>query len=102
MTFPLYGNLFSNLPDAAENEVFEDLLTHKHFRIERIISTGQATPPGQWFDQDDDEWVALLRGAADIIFEGDAQPQHLEPGDFLYIPARRRHRVEWTDPLQPT
>jgi cupin 2 domain-containing protein len=24
------------------------------------------------------------------------------PGDHVHIPAHRRHRVEWTDPAQPT
>ena len=73
-----------------------------HLRIERIISRGQVTPPGQWYDGARDEWVAVLAGAARLRFEGEAAPRALAPGDWLRIPAHARHRVEWTDPEVPT
>jgi cupin 2 domain-containing protein len=82
-------------------EVFQKLLTGKRFKLERIVSTGQATPPGEWYDQDRAEWVVLLSGAAKIRFEG-ARPRSLKPGDFVLIPAHRRHRVEWTHPRKKT
>ena len=72
------------------------------FRLERIVSAGQATPPGEWYDQDTHEWVALLTGGAGLRFEDEAEPRVLAPGDYLLIPAHRRHRVEWTDPEPPT
>lgn len=71
-------------------------------RLERIVSTGHATPPGQWLDQDTNEWVAVLRGRAALRFEDEEGPRVLGPGDCALIPAHRRHRVEWTDPDEPT
>ncbi len=68
----------------------------------RIVSTGQATPEGEWLDQDDNEWVLVLSGSAVISFAGDADPKPLRPGDHLHIPAHVRHRVEQTDLKQPT
>lgn len=90
-------NLAADLPARVPNEIFEPLLAGREFRLERIISTGQATPEGTWFDQDQDEWVLLLAGAARLKFEGDAYDVALKPGDALLIPAHRRHRVEWTE-----
>ncbi len=70
--------------------------------MERIVSLGQQTPPGEWYDQSDDEWVLLLSGAARLLIEGESQASALQPGDCLLLPAHVRHRVEWTDPAQPT
>jgi cupin 2 domain-containing protein len=64
-------------------------------RIERILSCGQASPSGFWYDQEQDEWVALLQGRACLQWEDGSQTE-LAPGDWLVIPARRKHRVEWT------
>jgi cupin 2 domain-containing protein len=38
-------NIFENQPQSAD-EVFTDLLRRPGLRIERIVSTGQASPPG--------------------------------------------------------
>ena len=95
-------NLFAHVPDRLPDERFEALVRGGEFRLERIISTGQVTPPGQWYDQDREEWVLILRGSARLRFEGEAEPLCLGPGDYVLIPAHCRHRVEWTDPLQPT
>ncbi|MBI2921618.1 MAG: cupin domain-containing protein [Planctomycetes bacterium] len=95
-------NLASDLPPRVPNEIFEPLLAGRGFRLERIVSTGQITPPGTWFDQDEEEWVLLLAGAARLKFEGDAYDVALKPGDALLIPAHRRHRVEWTDTATAT
>ena len=94
------GNLFS-VPEALPGgEVFEDLLAGPSVRIERILSSGQATPPGAWLDQDDDEWVALLQGEATLEYE-DASRVSLGAGDWVFIPAHTRHRVASTssDPV---
>lgn len=96
------GNLFADLPDRLEREQLVELLSLPGLRVERIVSTGQATPPGAFYDQDWAEWVVLLRGSAKLFFDGETGPRLLRPGDFLHIPAHRRHRVEWTDPQQPT
>ena len=95
-------NLFADLPRSLPQEQIEDLLLGAGFKLERIISTAHATPAGQWYDQDTDEWVILLRGSAGLRFEGDSQDIVMHPGDYLLIPAHRRHRVQWTDPHDPT
>lgn len=96
------GNLFANLPERRTEEEVTSLVEFPGARIERIVSTGQASPPGFWYDQEQFEWVALLKGSAGVVFEGEDTPRILRPGDHVEIPARRRHRVEWTDPTEPT
>jgi cupin 2 domain-containing protein len=89
-------NLYGGVPRHADKEIFETLLETEAFRLERILSTGRASPPGFWYDQDQDEWVALLSGEAELLFEEKSERVLLRPGDFLLIPARKRHRVERT------
>jgi cupin 2 domain-containing protein len=96
------GNLFAEVPQRLASEELCALLTSSCVRIERIVSTGQASPPGFWYDQDWREWVLLLAGSAGLKLEGEAEVRTLRPGDYIDIPARRRHRVEWTDCSQPT
>ena len=98
----LPGNLVRDLPDARAGEVIDALLAAPGLRIERIVSCGQRSPPGFWYDQPEAEWVVLLQGAARLRFADDPQERVLGPGDWLHIAAQRRHRVEWTDPAQPT
>jgi cupin 2 domain-containing protein len=95
-------NLFASIPTEIPAEIFQVLLETGNFRLEHIISAGQATPPGEWYDQDAYEWVALLSGGAGLRFEDEPEPRVLRPGDYLLISAHRRHRVEWTDPGRPT
>ena len=95
-------NLFSNLPDAVAQEAIDAILTRPGIRIERIVSRGQASPPGFWYDQPESEFVLLAAGAARLRFEDEPTDRELKPGDFCDIPAGRRHRVEWTDPEQAT
>jgi cupin 2 domain-containing protein len=90
------GNIFSDLPERSPNEVFRDLAVVPGIRIERIVSTGQTTPAGEWLDEDRAEWVMLVSGSAAVLFEGEAAPRELKPGDYLLIPPHLRHRVEWT------
>jgi cupin 2 domain-containing protein len=91
------GNLFAHLPPAGRDEAFEELLHRPGMRIERIVSSGHATPAGEWYDQEWDEWVLLLAGSAGLLLEGEAEPRTLVPGDYLLLPAGCRHRVAWTD-----
>ena len=95
------ANLFAPIPPEVTEEIFQVLLETGNFRLERIVSAGQATPPGEWYDQDTHEWVVLLSGSAGLRFEDEPEPRVLAPGDHLLIPAHRRHRVEWTDPARP-
>ena len=99
---PGLGNLYADIPGELPAAVFETLQATEVLRIERIVSLGHASPDGFWYDQEAHEWVLLLQGAARLRFEGDASPVELSPGDYVHIPAHRRHRVEWTDPTTPT
>lgn len=102
MTRTVNGNVFADLPDTSAEEAFERLAGNTDVTIERIVSNGQATPEGEWYDQDRAEWVVLLSGGAGLLFEGEAEPRVLGPGDHVTIPAHRRHRVEWTKNGEPT
>ena len=95
------ANLFAEIPAELPEEVFQTLLHTPKVRIERIVSRGQSSPSGFWYDQDEHEWVLLLQGAARLRFE-DGPPLEMTAGSFVNIPAHKRHRVEWTDPGQPT
>lgn len=99
---PACGSLFAALPAASAHEIFTDVVSLPGVRIERIVSTGQATPAGEWLQQAWTEWVVLLAGAAGVRLEGEAQPRVLAPGDWLTVPAGLRHRVEWTDATRAT
>ena len=88
-------NLFELPTTPLSEELCERLLPDRGVLIERIISTGQASPPGFWYDQDRDEWVVLLQGQAGLAWDN-GRTQTLQPGDWLLIPAHERHRVEWT------
>ncbi|NVN84981.1 MAG: cupin domain-containing protein [Rhodopseudomonas sp.] len=96
------GNLLDHLPVAAPDERLETLLARGDVRIERIVSTGQASPPGFWYDQAEHEFVVLLAGAATLRFEADDRALALTPGSFVEIPAHCRHRVEATQGDPPT
>ena len=94
-------NLFANIPSSLSAELFHPLLQTPNLRIERIVSHGHASPEGFWYDQETHEWVLLVSGAARSRFEGEEAVEMIA-GSFINIPAHKRHRVEWTDPNQPT
>ncbi|MBM4093852.1 MAG: cupin domain-containing protein [Planctomycetes bacterium] len=98
----LPSNLFDVADPAQAQEVFEPLVRGGAFTLERIVSTGQSTPAGHWYDGQRDEWVVLLSGAAVLKFAAAEHDVPLKPGDYVLIPAHCRHRVEWTDPSQPS
>jgi len=91
------NNLFTSLPDHLDYEQVEDLLNQPNVKIERILSKGQTSPETGWYDQDVNEWVVVLQGSGEITFEDGGKVQ-LEPGDYINIPAHRKHKVSWTDP----
>jgi len=96
-------NVFDDVPRGRlDAEHCQTVLASGAMRLERIVSTGHVTPPGQWYDQEEDEWVIVLQGGARLRFEDDPEPLDLRAGNHVVIPARRRHRVEWTDPDRPT
>ncbi|MGW7771528.1 cupin domain-containing protein [Pseudomonas machongensis] len=91
-------NLFSPLPplDPAAAEQFDELLRRPGLRIERIVSSGQCSPPDFWYDQAEGEWVVVLTGSAGLRLEHESETRVLKAGDHLDIPPHCRHRVEWT------
>ncbi len=88
-------NIFNLPTDLPPEELLESLVEKDHVLIERIISTGQTTPSGEWYDQERDEWVILLQGEAILSYADGTQVQ-LKAGDYLFIPAHQKHRVEYT------
>ncbi len=96
-------NLFdvSAIKDFNE-EVMGQLVVGQKFRLQRIVSSGQSTPENHWYDQDDDEWVVLLSGSAEILFQENEEVVELVVGDYLHIKAHQKHRVTRTDPDQTT
>jgi cupin 2 domain-containing protein len=97
------GNLFADIPAAgARDEEFSEILARPGLKIERIVSHGHASPPGFWYDQPQNEWVIVLKGSARLRFEDEAGERALAAGDYVFIPAGKRHRVEWTSAEEPT
>jgi len=95
-------NLFTDIPLNLSNEWFDNLFQTPALRVERIVSRGQCSPGGFWYDQDEHEWIVLLKGQAVLRFEDRDEAVTMNPGDYLHIDKHRRHRVEWTDPEQET
>jgi cupin 2 domain-containing protein len=91
------NNLFESIPQNLDNEVFEQLVESGGVSIERIISKGHTSPKSGWYDQEQHEWVVLLKGNAVIAF-ADKSSVTLRAGDYISIKAHEKHRVEWTDP----
>lgn len=95
-------NIFKDIRHRSEEELVERISGSEGIRIERIVSKGHFSPPGFWYDQDRNEYVLLLSGSAGLLFEGESDMLVMLPGDYIDIPAHKKHRVEWTDPRQPT
>jgi cupin 2 domain-containing protein len=95
-------NLFTGIPSNLAEELCTVLCRAKGLRVERIVSEGQRSPDGFWYDQKRHEWVVVLEGRAAIEFEGKAELVELERGSYLNIPAHTRHRVAWTSPTEKT
>lgn len=95
------GNIYQFLPKDMKQEHFDDIIRSSTVRIERIISKGHTSPEEGWYDQEENEWVIVLRGAGKIEFE-QGQETLLQEGSYMTIPKHVRHRVSWTDPDQDT
>jgi len=93
----LKKNIFDNIPSNIPEEIIEILIDSDQLKVERIISKGHVSPKDFWYDQDKNEFVVLLKGSAKLLFENDEQII-LSAGDYIFIPAHKKHRVEWTDP----
>lgn len=95
-------NLLTNIPTSLAEELIEVLVENKDVRIERIVSTGHSSPGNFWYDQEEHEWVVVLKGAARLLFKDDIESVDLKPGDHINIPAHKKHRVESTTLSEPT
>ena len=98
----LFADLAADPAAGLDEERVDPICEGRSVRIERIISRGQGSPHGFWYDQCESEWVMVVRGRAELLLEGDAEPIAMGPGDHLLIPAGRRHRVESTSDREPT
>ena len=87
------GNIFvaQELISKGE-EGFETLFTSEDVKIEKIFTHGKITVPGNWYDQENDEWVILLQGSATLEFSGNELIK-LNKGDYLFIPSHTKHRL---------
>ena len=91
------NNIFDDIPANLDKEVIESLVDSENVRIERIISKGHTSPDTGWYDQDRNEWVIVLKGAAVLSFS-DESSVSLKAGDHINIPAHEKHKVTWTAP----
>jgi cupin 2 domain-containing protein len=94
------ASLFTDFTSQLPDELVTSLLDAGNVRIERIVSRGHVSPKDFWYDQDQHEWVVVLKGSARLRFEDETL--EMRPGDFVNIPAHKKHRVEWTTPDEPT
>ena len=95
-------NLFHDIPATLPDELFTELASGGSTRILRIVSTGHTTPEGEWYDQEDTEWVVVLKGRARLSFADGRDDLEMEPGDHVLLPAHCRHRVTYTQAAPPT
>ena len=89
------SNIFELPAQLPQEELFEALFDNNKILIERIVSTGQVTPPGKWYDQEQDEWLIVLQGEGELSYENGSRIK-LCKGDYLLIKAHQKHRVEYT------
>jgi len=95
------ANIFTNIPQTLNEELFTNIISKDGIKIERIISDGHTTNEGQWYDQESDEWVIVLQGEAVLSFEDEGEVR-LKTGNYLNIPAHKKHRVSYTSPDEKT
>ena len=96
------GGLFDDIPPKLPQELFQTLLATSSLKIERIVSNGHSSPPDFWYCEDQHEWVLVVKGEAKLRFDDQNDATHLCAGDYINIPARTRHRVEWTTGAEET
>jgi cupin 2 domain-containing protein len=97
-----FSNLFEGAQGDADRETVTSLVDSQNLKIERIVSLGQKSPTGYWYDQPWAEWVMVLDGSAGLRFEGEGEVRVMSAGDCVLIPARAKHRIEWTAKDNPT
>ncbi len=96
------NNIFEKISGSLSKEITEVLISEKVIRIERIISKGHSSPENFWYDQPENEWVIVLKGGAELLFEDGNKRIKMQPGDYINIPAHVKHRVNSTDKITET
>jgi cupin 2 domain-containing protein len=91
------GSLFEGIPSELPEELFDTISSTDDVNIERIVSRGHASPEGFWYDQENNEFVLVVKGSAGLKLENEDDIVVLKAGDYLNIEAHVKHRVEWTD-----
>ncbi len=94
-------NILVNIPHKLNQELFETLLQHNSVTIQRIVSKGHKSLESEWYDQEKNEWVMVIKGNAVLSFE-DQSAIKLSEGDYINIPSHKKHKVIWTDPNNET
>jgi cupin 2 domain-containing protein len=94
-------NIFQRLPKELKEELFEDIISTENLKVERIVSYGHSSPKTGWYESELNEWVLVLEGEALLIFE-ESEEVRLKVGDYLNIPAFKKHKVAWTQPEAKT
>ena len=90
------NNIFAEIPDELDNELMEVLQQSDNIKIQRIVSKGQISPETGWYDQQQNEWVIVIKGEAVITFE--QTEVAMQAGSYINIPAHTKHKVSWTHP----
>lgn len=99
-SLPIKQNILGNIGSHIPEEIFETIVQAPGVRIERIVSKGQQSPEQFWYDQDQAEWVLVVKGHARLAFEDGLV--ELRAGDYLNIAPHQKHRVDWTTPDEET
>ena len=97
-------NIFENIKVNRDKEQFNDIINTKDVRIERIVSNGQTSEQDFWYDQNENEFVVVLKGRAILQMKQNNEIKEyvLNEGDYLNINANIKHRVKYTSLDEPT
>ena len=94
------GDLLRDLPADVPDELIETLAESDSVRVERIVSTGHASPEGFWYDQPGREFVLVVQGRARLEFDG-GETLELGSGAWVDIPAHRATASPGPPPTSP-
>ena len=86
-------NVFKNIKFSSEEEIEEKIYEDDSLKIIRTMSLDQVSG---FYDQEELEIVFLLKGKAQIEYEGRRRID-LGEGDSLVIRPHEIHRVSWQE-----
>jgi cupin 2 domain-containing protein len=95
------SNIFKEIPDSLKEELFEDIISTKYIKIERIVSDGHSSPKEGWYESEQNEWVIVLEGNATLALES-GENIILKRGDYYNITAFSKHKVSHTSKNEKT